>query len=74
MEPYSHWFEPCISCVTNSIVREVTRSLSRIQHEAASIDWSKIFKASFMLLFIAYPGTSEVQDHDNDGAHAAWLL
>ena len=40
-----------------SIAREVQSAMGKLQQEAASVDWSKVFKASFMLLFVSYPGT-----------------
>ncbi len=41
----------------NSLVKQMTASMAQIQQDAVKIEWSKVFKASFMLLFIAYPGT-----------------
>ena len=43
-----------------SVAREVRRVLTTLHHEAVSIDWNKVFKASFMLLFVSYPGTTPV--------------
>ena len=39
-----------------SVLVEVSRNLAHLRMEAMSIKWSKVFKASFMLLFVAYPG------------------
>ena len=41
-----------------SVIHEISRSLSRLQREAFNIDWTKVFQASFMLLFVAYPGVA----------------
>lgn len=48
-----------------SIVSVLQDSMEAIQKEAVSIDWMKVFKASFMLLFVAYPG-------ERRGDHAPW--
>ena len=39
-----------------SVVHAIQGSLTAAQHQIAAIDWVKVFKASFMLLFVAYPG------------------
>ena len=39
-----------------SVAKEIQTSLARLRAEAVSVEWSKVFKASFMLLFVAYPG------------------
>ena len=40
-----------------SIAREIQQSLEKVQHDAVSIDWVKVFRTSFMVLFVSYPGT-----------------
>ena len=40
-----------------SIAREIQQSLGKVQHDAVSIDWVKVFRTSFMVLFVSYPGT-----------------
>ena len=40
-----------------SIAREVQLAMGTLQSQARAIDWTKVFKASFMLLFVSYPGT-----------------
>ena len=42
-----------------SITQELAKSLPSIQREleVTGVQWSKVFKTSFTLLFIAYPGT-----------------
>ena len=41
-----------------SIAREIQQSLGKVQHDAVSIDWMKVFRTSFMVLFVSYPGTA----------------
>ena len=41
-----------------SVVREVQIAMTQLQQQAVKIDWTKVFKASFMLLFVSYPGAS----------------
>ena len=41
-----------------SVVKELQRNMSSVERRAKSLDWTKVFKATFMLLFIAYPGAS----------------
>ena len=61
----------------DSIVKEMTASMTLIQQQAVRVEWTKVFKASFMLLFIAYPGA--VQYHVTsllsciDRASCVWL-
>ena len=43
-----------------TVLREIQRSMSSVQREVIKTDWVKIFKASFMLLFVAYPGASHL--------------
>ena len=42
----------------SDMVRELQKAMPTIQQESVTVDWVKIFKASFMLLFVAYPGAS----------------
>ena len=39
-----------------SVAVAIQRSVMALQREVVSIDWTKVLKASFMLLFVAYPG------------------
>ena len=39
-----------------SIYREMQRGLSMLEVGVDKVQWIKVFKASFMLLFVAYPG------------------
>ena len=39
-----------------SVARALTDSLRGLQQEALAVNWLAVFKASFMLLFVAYPG------------------
>jgi hypothetical protein len=41
-----------------SIARALQTSLHVLQAEVVAVDWVKVFKASFMLLFVAYPGVA----------------
>ena len=41
-----------------SIAREIQQSLDKVQHDARRIDWLKVFRTSFMVLFVSYPGRS----------------
>ena len=38
------------------VVRELQRAMASIQRDMGTVDWTKVFKATFMLLFVAYPG------------------
>ena len=40
-----------------SIANALQKSLIALQQQAKEIQWPKVVRASFMLLFIAYPGT-----------------
>ena len=40
----------------DSIAREIQQSIERVQQDSASIDWLKVFRTSFIVLFVAYPG------------------
>ena len=53
----------CCLRASHSTVRVIAESMSKIQRDAASIEWTKVFKTSFMLLFIAYPGALRVDRH-----------
>ena len=37
-------------------IREVQQALNSLQREAVMVDWTKVLKASFTLLFVSYPG------------------
>jgi hypothetical protein len=39
-----------------SIARAIQQSLPALETDVLKVDWLKVFKASFMLLFVAYPG------------------
>ena len=39
-----------------SIIHAIQGSIKGAQSQLSTIDWIKVFKASFMLLFVAYPG------------------
>ena len=39
-----------------SIARELQRSVATIQQDVNKIDWMKVFRTSFMVLFVSYPG------------------
>ena len=39
-----------------SVAKALQQSMLSIRQEALSVDWLKVFRASFMLLFVAYPG------------------
>jgi hypothetical protein len=41
-----------------SVIQGVAEALAQAQARVAAIHWKGVFKASFMLLFIAYPGVS----------------
>ena len=41
-----------------SIAREIQQSLAQTQRDVAAVDWMKVFRTSFMVLFVAYPGAS----------------
>jgi hypothetical protein len=41
-----------------SVVRAMTAAAAAASANVARIDWTAVFKASFMLLFVAYPGVS----------------
>ena len=43
-----------------SAARELQRQLAAMHNDSewASVDWIKVFKSSFMLLFVAYPGVA----------------
>jgi hypothetical protein len=41
-----------------NVVRGMATAMAAAQSTVASIQWTSVFKASFMLLFIAYPGVS----------------
>ena len=43
-----------------SLVKELQRVMPTVVNDTKSIDWVKVLKASFMLLFVAYPGTLSV--------------
>ena len=42
-----------------SIARAIQSSVGNMQTRVLTVDWVKVFKASFMLLFVAYPGKSD---------------
>ncbi len=48
---------PWLLVCRDSIAKEMIASMTLIQQQAVKVEWTKVFKASFMLLFIAYPGT-----------------
>ena len=39
-----------------SVAREIQRSLRNVQQDAVAVDWMKVFRTSFMVLFVSYPG------------------
>ena len=39
-----------------TIVNTLQASVRSLAKQSRSVDWMKVFKASFMLLFVAYPG------------------
>ena len=39
-----------------AVAQRLQRSMSTIEQRVASVDWLKVLKATFMLLFVAYPG------------------
>ena len=39
-----------------SVARYIQSSLGSIQRDALAIDWTKVFRTSFMILFVSYPG------------------
>jgi hypothetical protein len=41
-----------------SVVRAMAATLAVAQRTVVAIDWTGVFRASFMLLFVAYPGVS----------------
>ena len=38
-----------------SIARAISESVGEINTRVIAVDWLKVFRASFMLLFVAYP-------------------
>ena len=40
----------------SSIARAIQNNVGIMQHDALAVDWMKVFRSSFMLLFVAYPG------------------
>jgi hypothetical protein len=42
----------------SSVAKGMAAALAAAQRDATTINWKAVFKASFMLLFIAYPGVS----------------
>ena len=41
-----------------SAARELQRQLAAMHSQWTSVNWVKVFKSSFMLLFVAYPGVA----------------
>ena len=40
-----------------SVVKALSTALPDIRSKVLKVNWPQIFRASFMLLFVAYPGT-----------------
>ena len=41
-----------------SVARAISQSIGGIHSRILAVDWLKVFRASFMLLFVAYPGVA----------------
>ena len=59
-----------------SIAHVLQSSLGTLQKEVVAVDWVKVFKASFMLLFVAYPGAEwdSGAEPSCDESHAVVLV
>ena len=55
-------------------IREVQQALNSLQREAVMVDWTKVLKASFTLLFVSYPGAGLIVHFGCDYVLAVALL